>query len=271
MGYILFTLLVFCSPHHGSADQVPEHVKRGRPCQTGLTPDTLLAGLFFNFFFYHAADTPLINVDKSVASAPTGLLVLFPSASIPPRPRLNTRPYAFPLLFPFFVPLAATSVPLAISELAAAAADSASSISGVYGLPSVLAAAAAGGRRLGSSLPTAGIDVASMVWKGAGTKWPAASNHSAKERVTVKVAGEAGLEDWAGSMVMVSVYSGTFLRVEVAIVICAEGRPCQLSVSLAVCSTERGGELCLRSPRWARCRRRRRPSPSSISTASRRS
>lgn len=130
-------------------------------------------------------------------------------------PTSSRIPYAFPLLFPFFPPLAATSVPLAISELAAA--DSASSISAVYGL-SVLVA----GRRFGSSLPTAGIAVASMVWKGAGTKWPAASNHSVKERVMVMVSGLEDL-DLGGSMVMVRVYSGMFLRVEVAIVTC-EGR-----------------------------------------------
>lgn len=145
-----------------------------------------------------------------------------------PNPHL---PYAFPLLFPFFPPLAATSVPLAISELAAA--DSASSISGVYGL-SVLAA----GRRLGSSLPTAGIAVASIVWKGAGTKWPAASNHSVNGRVMVNVSGLADLD--LGWMVIVRLYSGMFLRVEVAIVICVA---CQdVSVCLSVLTLgERGG------------------------------
>ncbi len=39
-----------------------------------------------------------------------------------------------------------------------------------------------GATLLGSSSPIAGTNVASMVWKGAATKRPAASNHSEKGR-----------------------------------------------------------------------------------------
>lgn len=48
-------------------------------------------------------------------------------------------------------------------------------------------------------MPMAGTVEASMVWKGVATKWPAASNHSVKDRARSMVRGLPDLE----AMVMV--------------------------------------------------------------------
>lgn len=94
--------------------------------------------------------------------------------------------YAFLRLPPFFA-----SVPDAASapDAVPAALASASKISGVYpGVPAVVPAASrAFNNLLESNAPTTGIPVAIIVWNGAATKCPAASNHSLNGRLTVSV------------------------------------------------------------------------------------
>jgi hypothetical protein len=135
-----------------------------------------------------------------------------------PNARLSFSPsprhiYAAFLLFPPFFPEA--SVPLAATSGENCGALSASNISALYPCDTE---AASVGTRLGSNLAMTGIDEASMLWKGGATKWPAASNQSAKGRVKVIVS--AFFEEDLGVTVTDTVYSGMFFRVEVAIVIC---------------------------------------------------
>lgn len=66
--------------------------------------------------------------------------------------------------------------------------------------------------RLGSAWAISGTVVASMIWKGSATKWPCASNHSAKDRVNSIL---LGCFSPLGVTSTATQYVGSFFFVEV--------------------------------------------------------
>lgn len=96
--------------------------------------------------------------------------------------------YAFRLFPPLFLsdPVACPSA--ASPPFAASTAFSSSGLSSNIFCDALLT-------RLGSALPTAGMDEARNSWNGATTNRPVSSNHSVKERESSKVSENSSLPD----------------------------------------------------------------------------